>query len=182
MQLAELSDLKSFLDIATTSHDDLLTMILNHVSKRIETYLNRELYKQSRSLYFDAGRKVFSLPAYPIDLTATLTVTIDDVSKTINDDFFVWENKGIIELSYVPSYVEPKQIYITWTGGYATTSALPYDIQMATIMQCAFVFRRRKDIGLASISMPDGSVSVQAPTKLLQEVEQVLKSYRRRPM
>jgi hypothetical protein len=52
---------------------------------------------------------------------------------------------------------------------------------MAVIMQTAFIFRRRKDIGLSSISLPDGSISVVAPTELLPEVKAVLKEYRRTP-
>lgn len=181
MLLAPLSNTKLFLEITATTHDTLLSLLLAQISKRIETFLNRDLEKKARTLYFDAGRKMYFLPAYPIDSSAVLTVVNDTTTQVLNTDYYIWYDEGHIEFTSIPSYTRPKQIAITWTGGYTNTLAVPQDIQMATIMQVAFVFRRRKDIGLSSIQMPDGSLSVNAPTELLPEVKAVLKSYRKTP-
>lgn len=181
MLLASLSNTKLFLEITATTYDTLLSLLLAQVSKRVETYLNRDLEKKARTIYYDAGRKLYFLSAYPIDSVLTLTVINDITTQVLNTDYYTWYDEGLIEFYAVPTQTRPKQITITWTGGYANTYAIPADIQMATIMQVAFVFRRRKDIGLASISMPDGSISVNAPTELLPEVKAVLKSYRKTP-
>jgi hypothetical protein len=179
MLLTSIADIKTFLEITNTSFDTMLTLIATMVSARVETYLNRNLEKVARTQYFDAGRRYYYLPAYPIDLTAALTITDGSAAQVINDDYFVWENEGLIEFPTPPSYTDPKQIKIIWTGGYASYDALPQEIQFATILQSAFVFRRRKDIGLNSVTMPDGSINVNAPTDLLPEVQKILRMQRR---
>ena len=181
MLLASLTNLKLFLEITAVTHDTLLTLLLTQISQRVETYLNRNMEKLARTQYFNAGRKYYFLPAYPIDESVTLTVVLDGNTQTKDDDYYVWADKGLIEFETVPTYNEPKQLAITWTGGYVDNATIPADIQMATIMQTAFIFRRRKDIGLSSISLPDGSISVNAPTELLPEVKAILKSHRRSP-
>lgn len=181
MQLASLDDVKSFLEVTDTSFDNLIDLILTKVSARIETFLNRDLLKVERTRYFNAGRRIFYLPAYPIDLSATLTVTFDDTVQTKDDDYFVWETEGLIEFYVEPSYSEPKEIIITWTGGYANTAALPVDLQYAAMLQTALVFRKRKNIGTSSISLPDGSMSMNVTESLLPEVKEILKSFRRKP-
>jgi hypothetical protein len=180
MLLASLSNVKAFLEKTDTAHDDLLTLIITGISARIELYLNRNLEKIARTQYFDAGRRHYFLPAYPIDLTASLIVTLDEAVQTKDDDYYVWENDGLIEFYAAPDYVEPRQISIVWTGGY-TAATMPSEIQYATMLQSAFIFRRRKDIGVSSISMPDGSLSVNNPTDLLPDVKSLLKSLRRKP-
>ena len=179
MKLAPVADLKTFLDLTVATYDTFLGTLLDQVSLRIENFLNRKMEKVARSVYFNAGRRTYHLPAYPIDLTAALSVTYDGTAQTINDDYWVWEDEGLIEFQSPLSYSEPKQVLIAWTGGYAATENIPSDVQMAVIMQAAFVFRRRKDIGVSSISLPDGSLSVNVPLKLLSEVENMLRPYRR---
>lgn len=179
MLLTSLTDVKLFLEKTDINQDDLLNLVILNVSARIERYLNRLFEKVERTQYFDAGRKYYSLPAYPIDLTAALTVTNSDVAQVVNSDYYVWDDVGAIEFYSEPSYSTPKQIKVIWTGGYATYDLLPQELQFATILQSAFVFRRRKDIGLNSVTMPDGSISVNSPTNLLPEVKQILNSLRR---
>lgn len=188
MRIVSVKDLKVFLEIPTSDYDELLTMVVGFVSSRIQTFLNRELKKQSRTIYRDAGRKRYFLPAYPIDTSETLTVTYDGTVQTVDDDYYVWSDEGIIEFDTETSYVDPKEVVIVWTGGYieyGTGLALYLDvhedIRFATILQSAFVFRRRKDIGISSMTMPDGSLSMAQTLKLLPEVKELLKPHRRTP-
>ena len=182
MDLITLAELKAFLEIktATTDHDALLSSLITGVSARIEKFLNRDLEKKARTKYFNAGRKNYYLPAYPIDLDSPITVVYDETLQVKDSDYYIWEDLGKIEFVLTTVCYRPKEIQITWTGGYASNS-LPYDISLATTMQTAFIFRRRKDIGVSSISMPDGSLSVNVPVKLLPEVENMLKVHRASP-
>jgi len=181
MQLTSLSNVKAFLEKKDSTHDSLINLLLTGVSARIETFLNREMYKEQRTQYFDAGRKMYFLPAYPIDLTATLTVLDGTITQDINDDFYVWEDQGKIEI-YSPSLrVQPKQICITWTGGYASSATVPNEIQYATILQTALIFKRRAQIGSNNLSLPDGSISTMVTESLLPEVKSILKGFRRTP-
>ena len=181
MLLTSLADVKLFLEKVDIAHDDLLTMIITKVSARIETYLNTTFEKIQRTKYFDAGRRYCYLPAFPIDLTAALTVLLDSAVQVKDVDYVVWENEGLIEFFFDTIYLQPKQIVVTWTGGYLTYSDLPEELQYAAVLQSAYMFRRRKDLGLSSVSMPDGSVSVNSPTDLLPDVKNILNSIRRRP-
>jgi hypothetical protein len=189
MKLVNIMDLKTFLEITVDSQDSLLALIDDMVSARIETWLNRKLVKKVYSKSFTSGKKLYYLPAYPIDLTASLVVTYAGAVQTLNSDYYVWEDEGLIEFYSEPTYVVPKEITIAWTGGYTETTYLGYtylsnipdDMKLAAITQIAFTFRRRKDIGISSVSMPDGSFSKNVPLKLLAEVKDMLLPYRRIP-
>ena len=180
MNLVTLATVKAFLEKTDLTHDALLNSIITQYSKRAEKFCNRLFEKVARTRPYNAGRKDIFLPAYPIDLTAALTVVLDDSTLTVNDDYYVYEDSGWIEFFSTPSYIKPKQLSITWTGGYAS-DGVPDDLQYALMKQIVFVFRRRKDVGVSSVSLPDGSLSVSFPDDLLPEVKQILKSYRRTP-
>jgi len=242
MKIVSVPDLKAFLEIDTdkVSQDSLLAIFDDVVSKRIETWLNRNLVKAAYSKYFDSGRKFYYLPAYPIDTDVALTVTLDGSVQTLNSAYYVWAEEGLIEFATETPYADPKELLIAWTGGYAEASisevigtdslnyrcrlthtaaatnkpitgedyatywsqlgavgvawasgtqyldhsylsGCPDDARLAALMQMAFAFRRRKDIGISSISMPDGSFSKLVPMKLLAEVVDILRPYRRVP-
>lgn len=186
MKIISLDDLKEFLgeDAIGTSKDALLTSIIEYVSPRIESYLNRYLRKETRQQYFNAGKRLFSLSAYPIDSTTTqVAVLLDGITQTVNLDYSVWDDFGAVEFHYTPSYVEPKQILVEWVGGYAEVDgvlSVPDDIKFAALLQCSYVYRRRKDVGATSMSMPDGSVSSSGGMQLLPEVKEILGVYKRR--
>ena len=88
IMLVSTEDVKLFLGLKTEDeHDDLIELIIEQVSARIETYLNRELKAEERTKYFDAGKNSYSLPAYPVDTGETFTVNHDDVELTIDEDY-----------------------------------------------------------------------------------------------
>jgi hypothetical protein len=200
IMLVPLSTVKSFLDIDTekTDYDSLLVTIIKYVSSRFETFLNRKLQKQERTQYFEAGRSKYFLEAFPVDSSASITVVLDDDTQTINDDYWLWPELGIIHFDSATSYIEPRELYVTYTGGYAATDTsvgitgistitetvllgVPDDVSFACLLQTAFVFRRRKDIGLSSVSMPDGAINTIFAADLLPEVKKILLNYRKVP-
>jgi len=189
MKLVSLADVKTFLEITATSFDALLTMIIQNASASVETYLNRNLEKIERVAYYNAGKRYIYLPAYPIDSTTQLIVEFCDSIQTKDVDFFVRNDVGLIEFPEfsVPLYMNPNELEITWTGGYAEIGAtddkyldVPLNIRDATMIQVAYTFRRRKDIGVASVSLPDGSISKNPiDNRLLPEVRSSLSAFRR---
>lgn len=182
MKLISLSDLKSWLGKADTAHDVELGLLIDQVSARIETALNRNLKKEQRVAYFNAGRRHYWVDAYPIDAIAAITVEVDGTAKTKDSDYYVWEEDGLVEFQTAPSLSKPKQVKITWTGGYLETTgvlAVPDDLKRACLMQTSFEFRQRDIIGLSSVNLLDTSISVFAPAKLLPEVDSIIVVYRR---
>jgi hypothetical protein len=196
MMLVSLTEAKAFLEIATatTDFDSLIGQIIEYVSDRIETFLNRDLTKSYYTSYFDSGRRKYYLNAYPIDATAVITVTVDGTTQTEDDDYYVWDDEGLVEFSWTTTYTDPKQISITWLGGYSVTTisvasvskdilaTIPDSIKFACLLQSAFVFKRRKDIGLTGVSLPDGSFNTIFSGDLLPEVKSILNSYRKHPI
>ena len=193
MLLTSVSDVKLFLEKTDTSHDALLSMIVEYVSDRIEKFLNRNLKKEYRTQYFNvqAKKKRYFLDSYPIDTSATITITLDSQAQVIDEDFYVWHNDGIIEFDYYPSYIEPKQIIMSWLGGYAATTItvagevkeiledIPDTIKLAVVLQSAYVFRNRLNLGATAVTLPNGSVQGIFSGDLLPEVKSMLQMYRK---
>jgi hypothetical protein len=179
MDLITLAELKSFIGITALDHDTLLSTCITKVSARVEEFLNRQLEKKARTQYFDAGRKNYFLPAYPIDLAAALTVVNYTTTQVLDTNYYVWEDAGKVEFYTAPIKVVPKQIKITWTGGYASSVTIPDPIKLGMLMQCSFLFRKKDTIGVQSVSMPDGSLAISGSFDLLNDVKKVMHTYRR---
>jgi len=69
-----------------------------------------------------------------------------------------------------------------YIGGYVYTisvghTVLPDDVKYAAMTQVAYSFKRRKDIGLQSVSFPDGSINKFDVGPLLGEVKGYLAPY-----
>jgi hypothetical protein len=86
----------------------------------------------------------------------------------------------------------PQALKVAYTGGYHQPvgegeqppegyTPVPDDLEMAVRSQVAYDFRRRRDIGLESVSFPDGSIQKMSSGEFLSSVKQVLDRYRIRP-
>lgn len=191
MKLESRTNVKLYLELTTTNSDDLLDLIIGQISKRIETFLNRNLLKQEYTEFFDVKihRRFFNLKSYPIDLNEDFTATQYDVEDTVNSDYYVYEDQGMVEYFTERTHCnEPKCMKFVYTGGYEEIYSdgenvldVPDDIKRACLLQSVFEFRRRRDVGITSVSTPDGSIGKPNPGNLLPEVVSILKSYRNKP-
>ena len=143
--------------------------------------------KLERTQIYNGGKRIYALSAYPVATTPAPVVVVNGTTETEDSDYYVWYDRGVIEFSYAPSTTWPKAVEITWTGGFAEINDstiddgaldVPDDFRLACMMQVAFVFRRKRDLGITAITMPDGSISTQYAGNLLPEVESILKSHR----
>jgi hypothetical protein len=186
LKLINADNLKIFASIPEKQKDDkVLDLIIDQVSARIQTALNRTLTSAQYTEVFNAGQKFYYVKAYPIDMGTPPVVTVAGTAKTMDTDFFVWDQEGLIEFEIPPSYSKPREVQIVYTGGYSADSdgilQVPDDIKRACLIQSAHDYKRRDELGLSAIKMGDGSVNVQTKTELLPEVVSILKSYRARP-
>jgi hypothetical protein len=181
MKLITVANLKEFLEKTDSEHDSLLEQIIEYVSTDLETAMNRQLEKIERIEHFRGGRKVFALKAPPVDnVNNSFVVTIDGDEQHVNDDYYVHTNSGLVEFIVDTEYTEPKQIAVSYTGGYSGTGnslAVPNDIKMACCLQSSFLFRRRKDIGINQMSMPDGSIGSFLTGEFLPQVQKIVDRY-----
>lgn len=196
MKLTTIRRVKMFLEDKTGSgglFDDLLTMIVEWESAKIERACNRYFEHNSYTEYRDAGKTKYYLPAYPIienEASEPLIVTVDTAVQVQSTDFYLWPEKGLIEFYSPPTYTKPRQVKFVWTGGYRpiTTDgdlygalAVPGPLEMAAVMQSAHVFRRRNDLGVAAVTMPDGSIATPYSGDILPQVKKIIKQYYRSP-
>jgi hypothetical protein len=180
IKLESVDNLKTFIGKTDAVDDTLLGNILNYVSTEFEVFCNRKFLKQQRTSYFDSGKKYYALNAFPIDSTTTLTVTYGSTVQTLNSDYYVWEDRGLIEFYSIPSCTQPKEILIVWSGGFTETSGVldvPDDLKYACVMQASYAFRRRKDLGNSSISTGDGRITIST-VDLLPDVKKILNRYK----
>ncbi len=183
MKLVTVDDVKLFMEKVDSDQDDLIELIIDSVSARIEKYLNRYLLKQQYTEYFDGGYKTYFLHALPIDTTKPINVYVSNVEKIVDIDVFVYSDIGAIKF---PQDTETgvKNIKAVYTGGYESmidVVLVPNDLKYACLLQSVSDFRNRDNLGIGNITLPDGSMRIIQDT-FLPQVKNILNQYRLPPV
>jgi hypothetical protein len=185
LKIIDPENLKIYVKVPEKQKDDkIFGIIVDHVSSRIQSALNRILTSAEYTEKYNAGKKFYFLKAFPIDMGTPPVVTVAGTTKTKDVDYFVWEQEGMIEFDVAPTRSKPQEVQVVYTGGYSATDGIlnvPDDLKRACMIQSAHDYKRRDELGLSAVRMGDGSVNVQTKTELLPEVVSILKSYRARP-
>ena len=157
---------------ASFPDDDLLTLIVQHVSARCETYLNRDLEDTGTSAteYFngDGRRRVFPLRRFPLSTVTTVHDSVDRSYGTgdliSSSDYAIHLDEGMVEFEYAP---QPgmRNLRIVYDGGYEAdgdTGVLPVPdgIKQAALLQAAEVYRRKETFTETSVSNDLGSIGM----------------------
>ena len=89
-------------------------------------------------------------------------------------------NKPITGANYAAYWSQEGVNGGTWLlGASYVTTTLPKDLKRALIKQITYAFRRRKDLGLMSVTSPDGTISKMSVDEWLSDVEKVLGKFKR---
>ncbi len=167
------------------------------VSARAGGFCNRTFQREEWVSYHHGGGRYLYLNEVPVQMIKEILYS------------FAWEWEGAIV--YAPSdyaLVNPKSgmvgfkwIYwpagqyalrVTYTGGYDAAPAagqnppegyvpIPVDLEGAICQQVVYEWRRRNDVGIRSVSLPDGTINKMDAGEWLEVVEKTLKRYRIRP-
>lgn len=139
--LITLQDVKNYLQIEESTQDAQLTQMIKSVEAQVKKTLGRELESAERTEYYDGdGKGIILVKEFPITAVASL---YDDPDRDygsdtlISSDDYIWGQvdglaPGAIRLDLGFFYRSQKNVKVTYTGGY-TTSTLPEDIKMALI-------------------------------------------------
>lgn len=186
MDLATLADVKSVAEVTGSSSDDLIQVYLTAVSKRVETFLDREFASQTHTEVHHGGFSRIYVKNPPVSsITSIIWDEFGQFSQgftfTNSDYYLVNENWDIAYSSGIwPGGKNALQV--TYTSGFepptASGTLLPKDLQLAVAQQTAYEFKRRKDIGMLDVSFPDGSIQKQADQRFLNVVREALEFYR----
>jgi hypothetical protein len=167
------------------------------VSARAGGFCNRAFERQERVSYHHGGGRYLYLNEVPVQ-------TIKEILYSVS---WEWEGATVYApsdyalLSPASGLVGFKWIYwpsgqyalrVTYTGGFDPSPAegqnlpdgyvpIPSDLEAAVSRQVAYEWRRRNDLGIRSVSLPDGTINKMDVGEWLESVEKTLKRYRMRP-
>lgn len=184
------------IDADKTEYDKLLGRLTNSMESIFDSFTNRRLILTDADVtecYTGISRQLL-LKRYPIVAVTSIKQAVDyDFDSadalTANAGYRLVNagKNGIIYRMYTTWFTIPDCIQVIYRGGYRAAGGtlgsgetrVPDDLREAGILQASFIFKRKDDIGLTSVSFDGGSISKSAPMKLLPIVEQILKKYRR---
>jgi len=195
VNLTTLAKVKTLLELTETDWDGLINELIGAVSERCASYCNRDFENKSRVEYHDGGGRYLYLKGLPV---------VGSISSIYGSDTWEWASgdlidaddyflhaSGMVGYRYGAWPYGPKALKVTYTGGYfafysgdnppAGYNPPPDDLEMAARTQVAYDFNRRKDVGLESVSFPDGSIQKVSSGEFLPSVKAVLNRYRMRP-
>jgi hypothetical protein len=186
--LTQLTTVKTRLQLADTTFDDVVTAAIAAFSERFDRECNRKFARQVNAIEEFAASHLDICPAcWPIETITSFDVKSNDadgwqpVSPTPTS---LTRNSCVIALNTALGSRD-QQARVTYTGGYVlpgTTPAagqtpLPADIEQACIDQVAYWFLNRTTPGLISVTVTNGS-HIQT-VDLLPSVVAVLQKHQR---
>jgi len=179
--LVSLAETKGFLNITGTGSDVRLEDVINSASATWELECNRPFKKTAYTdlrLSGPAGPRLY-LPAAPIDITAAVTILVDEVAQT------VWKQetdgdpdlKDVIVASTTPmgplgirdhlyrsggwrdSSRHPYNVRLSYTGGFIV---VPDDLKRAVLYTIQKLFRdEQKQLSdVQTVTLPSGSITL----------------------
>ena len=196
MNLTTLAKVKTLLELAETDWDGLINELIGAVSERCASYCNRDFENKSRVEYHDGGGRYLYLMGLPVAGSITSIYGSDTwewaSGDLINADDYFLHASGMVGYRYGAWPYGPKALKVTYTGGYGSFfegegsppegyNPPPDGLEMAVRTQVAYDFNRRKDVGLESVSFPDGSIQKVNSGEFLPSVKAGLNRYRIRP-
>jgi len=197
-QLCTLADIKDRLGIGVdnTEYDSMLNRIILGLEDVFNGETGRKLLMTNADVteYHTGSGRYLQLERYPvISITSVRESALytfgDESALTADTDYrLVRDGKnGIIHRIGFKWSEFDDAIQVIYRGGYCGADempgegehALPADLREAAILQASFIYKRRNDIGLSSVSAEGGSISKFSAMDLLPLVKETLNRYRR---
>lgn len=190
LALCELAAVKRRLSITDTANDAALTALIDSVSVAIERYLDRKLYSEERTEYYNVTnrRQEVVLRAYPVATIASVKNSAswdwDNVTAIAAAQYDADDESGLLYVKQNLA-VGRRALQIVYTAGIGTTAAgvatAHPDLAIAAEMQVADEFVRRDSLGTVQFNLTDGGgTGYQSGVALLPGVRERLAPWRRR--
>ena len=190
MKCCSLVSLKTYIQEPSTDFDTLLGQILDDVSARMEGALNRILRTGTYTEYFKHPCKSLFVKARPVASITSITFS----GSVLPADWYSTDlaSGTVYFIDWLTETESWQQLKVIYVGGYAydvepnadVLTAAATDLHLVRIAgavrkQAAKEFLRRKELGILSFTMPDGSLSVMESAPWLPEVMDVINLERR---
>jgi len=188
LELCTLNDVLQYPGMQSVKDDDKdwIERLVRGFSKRAETFTNRQFYKEARTTLYSPGIASDVLQLAAFGGSGTVTTVHEDRERVFGADtllestgYYFDVPTGQLTRDYGTWMVGRSVVQVVYTAGLGTEiDDVPEDLRMAAIMQCAFWYQRRNELGLTQRTLSGGAISLSQPSKLLPEVEDVLYSYK----
>ncbi len=186
MKICSLAALKMYLEEQGTNFDPLLSQILDDVSARMQAALNRILVTGTYTEYYPTPCKVLYVKARPVSVFTSVGFQDNPIETDYYDTDL--ELGAIYFDDWVTDVETMRGMKVIYTGGYAygvapaetdVLTAAATDLHLVRLAgavkkQAAKEFLRRKELGISSLTMPDGSISSLEFLPWLAEVRDVI--------
>lgn len=177
--------------MGSTAFTTEITQILPGVTRAIENYCRRRLFRDTRTEYLTGdGGDALCLSLYPIESITSVTydplrVFTDVEALVVEQDYRYDPDNGLLYYEAGDWPADRRSIKVVYVGGYVHPvdgigtgqTALPADITEACIQQCVHLVNRRSDYGTTGEKSGDGSVTFVDPSGLLKSVRDMLSPY-----
>lgn len=186
--LASIDDIRSYPGMGTASQADTvwISMLIGGFSQMLETRTNRKLEYKAYTEYASPApcTRFVQLLGFGKD-TGTITYVREDLDGVFGNDTLIDASDynfdpetGLLARRYTYWLPGFRSVKVSYTGGLiAADEETPADLKMACVMQVAFWYQRRNELGLTQRTMQGGSVSIQGSSKILPEVEDIINNY-----
>ena len=176
IELVSYDDLKALLNLEDAAITDYpaLELLRSSVTSAVEEEIGRllESMERTETIYIGSRkRSMISLPAIPVTAVSSVTVTIIGESETYdeNEEYEITEYGIQLAVS-----LSKAKMVVVYTGGIST---VPDAMARAALMQVAYEFQAKDNIGSSSVSTEGGSVQ-RPELGLLKEVRRDLNRYK----
>lgn len=177
-------------DSSKPPSDAWLDSAIDALSARVEKALNRAIKQEAQVETFslEEGQRLVYLRGWPVDTGQTFSLKYDALhafaaaSEIGTSLYHLDADIGIVEFE-ADFTAGSRVLRAAYTGGMATTTAnllTSYpDLCEAAAMQIAFWWESHARLGQASVSGPDGSVTILNPLDFLAPLEKAIGAHKR---
>ncbi len=189
------ADVKDYLNIGDTSHDDFIDSCTLIATAQINKIIGYAIEEQTRTIQFngDVGNQVLSVNEYlfletivtdPITSLSDRDEPLDSFATISAAKYTIIEDGSITKLWYDTGFSKGTSNYkIIYTSGWSAAN-MPKDIKNVAIEMCAVLFKesdvdKSGRLGLSSIIQSfQGQAATQTTKDLLPRWNNALKNYR----
>ena len=195
-RICTLTDVKDRLGLTDTEYDTMINRLIAGLETIFENYTRRKLLVSAVDVteYFSGCGSLLLLNRWPVVSITSVKLAYDydfDSADALVENTELRQvaagKNGIIHRINMSWPENPDTIQVIYRGGYCSAGqtpgegefALPADLREAAIEQASFLFKRKDDIGLSSVSAEGGSISKFSAMDLLPMVKKILDNYKK---
>ena len=167
------------------------------VSARAGGFCDRTFQREERVSYHHGGGRYLYLNEVPVQKIKEILYSFSwewdaAIVYSPSDYALISSKSGMVGFKWIYWPSGQYSLRVKYTGGYDPAPAagqnppegyvpIPADLEGAICQQAVYEWRRRNDVGIRSVSLPDGTINKMDAGEWLEAVEKTLKRYRIRP-